>query len=362
MRSLNISRYGGAVFRHRFPNGDVFEGEFDLGDTNVNGTGTMTYANGDVYVGDWMDWEREGYGIITYANGDIYNGYWRDDVPAPDLTPDYHLRDDDDDDDDDYVEVKKVKEITPRSFIPFPKRSVSNLPSKVIDMENDEWSLSLSGIDGNQKDVPIVFLAGNELFVYTKSRLLNELLDDTSVVYESKPEGRGVILDVQYFNLRKLFHTLTGDIVPVKLLENIILSGKKNKKTAVRQRYNSVTDQLNRIVAESNIDFATKKKNIQTILKDHKLPPTIYQFVPFTINKVIQKIDRIWSKACAEGQAGSYVSGLHGQDMGGMQWTIHTIEEVVNRRKKTLKKGKVRTRSARTKSRKSRKSKSAKTA
>jgi hypothetical protein len=216
----------------------------------------------------------------------------------------------------------------------------------VIDIENDEWALSLIGIDGNHKDEPIVFLAGNELFVYTRRRLLNELSDNTSVVYESNPEGRGVKLDVQYFNLRKLFHTLTGDIVPVKYLKNILFSGKHNKKTAVRQRYNSVTDQINSI-ANSNIDFSTKKQHIQTLLKDNKLPPTIYQFLPVMIDKEIdgvkikdtkgkivkenKTVDRLWSKACADGVPGSYVSGLHGQDMGGMRWNIHTIVEVANK-------------------------------
>lgn len=304
-----------------YMNGDVYVGDWQ-NDKMQGVYGKMIYANGDVYEGGWQEDMRSGpRGRMLFANGDVYDGEWRND----NITQPNNL-------------ITSGRDSFKGSFprFPFSKNSVSNLPSTVIDMENDEWNLRLSGMDGNQEDVPIVFLAGRELFVYTRKRLLNELSDNTSLVYESKPEGRGVKLDVEYFNLRKLFHTLTGDIVPVKFLKNILLSKRHNKKTAVRQRYNSVTDQIDSI-AKSNMDFSTKKKNIKTLLKDNRLPPSIYQFVPLVKDKVIQKIDRLWSKACADGVPGSYVSGLHGQDMG-TQWTVHKVVEVENHRRKTSKK------------------------
>ena len=331
-----------------YTNGDEYVGDWK-NDKKEGVYGKMTYANGDVYEGGWLNNLRSGpLGQMRWANGDFYQGVWLNDVVA---RPALLLRG---------INLQPKPKPKPKPKVasftrfPFSKKSVPNLPSNVIDMENDEWGLSLSGIDGNHNDEPIVFLAGNELFVYTRKRLLNELSDNTSVVYESNPEGRGVKLDVQYFNLRKLFHTLTGDIVPVKYLKNILFSGKQNKKTAVRQRYNSVTYQINSIAANNNMIFSTKKQHIQTLLKDNKLPPTIYQFLPVMIDKEIdgvkikdtkgkivkesKTVDRLWSKACADGVPGSYVSGLHGQDMGGMRWNIHTIVEVANHRRKTVKK------------------------
>ena len=48
--------------------------------------GTMTYANGDDYNGDWKNNKRDGKGKIAtnigkqvYANGDIYDGQWKND-------------------------------------------------------------------------------------------------------------------------------------------------------------------------------------------------------------------------------------------------------------------------------------------
>ena len=34
----------------------------------------MSYANGDVYVGDWKDSAPHGNGVMTYAYGDRYEG------------------------------------------------------------------------------------------------------------------------------------------------------------------------------------------------------------------------------------------------------------------------------------------------
>ena len=46
--------------------------------------GTMTYANGDVYEGEWRRGKREGRGIMTYANGETQLGLWAaDELTAP---------------------------------------------------------------------------------------------------------------------------------------------------------------------------------------------------------------------------------------------------------------------------------------
>lgn len=49
-------------------------------DGSINdGKGTMTYENGDVYDGLWMNSVKNGVGVMTYANGDVYAGNWKDD-------------------------------------------------------------------------------------------------------------------------------------------------------------------------------------------------------------------------------------------------------------------------------------------
>ena len=50
-------------------------------DTSVrwdNCFGTLTFANGAKYVGEWKDDKRHGQGNATFANGDKYVGEWKD--------------------------------------------------------------------------------------------------------------------------------------------------------------------------------------------------------------------------------------------------------------------------------------------
>ncbi len=42
-----------------------------------DGTGQMTYSNGDVYEGEWKEGKRNGTGKMTYRNGDVYEGEWK---------------------------------------------------------------------------------------------------------------------------------------------------------------------------------------------------------------------------------------------------------------------------------------------
>ena len=39
-----------------------------------HGLGTYIYADGDKYIGEFIDNKKTGHGICNYANGDIYVG------------------------------------------------------------------------------------------------------------------------------------------------------------------------------------------------------------------------------------------------------------------------------------------------
>jgi len=55
-----------------FENGDVYVGDIDI--LCRDGKGVMTYANGDKYDGEWRADKIEGDGTFTFANNDIYTG------------------------------------------------------------------------------------------------------------------------------------------------------------------------------------------------------------------------------------------------------------------------------------------------
>ena len=57
----------------KYDNDDVYVGYFRR---YPDGKGTMTYANGDVYDGEWHEGSRRGKGILTTANGNVYDGEW----------------------------------------------------------------------------------------------------------------------------------------------------------------------------------------------------------------------------------------------------------------------------------------------
>lgn len=42
--------------------------------------GTMRYANGDIYVGEWANDMKNGRGKFYYAKGAVYEGTWQEDV------------------------------------------------------------------------------------------------------------------------------------------------------------------------------------------------------------------------------------------------------------------------------------------
>jgi len=52
-----------------------YEGLYDNG--SRNGLGKMTYPNGDIYHGEWVDGKMHGEGSYTYKKtGDVYSGTW----------------------------------------------------------------------------------------------------------------------------------------------------------------------------------------------------------------------------------------------------------------------------------------------
>ena len=52
--------------------------EFELIGDCENGQGTITWANGDKYEGEWKDGKKHGKGTETCSNGDKYEGDWKD--------------------------------------------------------------------------------------------------------------------------------------------------------------------------------------------------------------------------------------------------------------------------------------------
>ena len=44
------------------------------------GYGTMTYKNGDKYVGNFKDGQHNGQGTMTHADGKIEKGIWKDGI------------------------------------------------------------------------------------------------------------------------------------------------------------------------------------------------------------------------------------------------------------------------------------------
>ena len=60
-----------------FASGNKYVGEYRNG--KRNGQGTFTFANGDKHVGEWRDDKRNGQGTYTDANGNKHVGEYRDD-------------------------------------------------------------------------------------------------------------------------------------------------------------------------------------------------------------------------------------------------------------------------------------------
>ena len=60
-----------------YDNGDKYIGEVSNG--VPHGQGTFTFANGDKYVGEWKNFLYHGHGTFIYFDGAKYIGEWKDD-------------------------------------------------------------------------------------------------------------------------------------------------------------------------------------------------------------------------------------------------------------------------------------------
>ena len=58
--------------------GDIYEGDFN--NDEITGNGVFNYFNGDVYEGEFKNSQKHGKGVFTYANGNRYDGYYANDV------------------------------------------------------------------------------------------------------------------------------------------------------------------------------------------------------------------------------------------------------------------------------------------
>jgi hypothetical protein len=60
-----------------YPNGNKYIGEFK--NSEINGQGTLHYADGSKYIGEFKNSEFNGQGTLYYANGDYCTGKFNND-------------------------------------------------------------------------------------------------------------------------------------------------------------------------------------------------------------------------------------------------------------------------------------------
>ena len=77
------ARWHNCFGTYTWNNGDKYVGEYK--DDERNGQGTYTWNNGNKYVGEFKDSKRNGQGTYTYANGTIKRGYYLKGEYVPDI-------------------------------------------------------------------------------------------------------------------------------------------------------------------------------------------------------------------------------------------------------------------------------------
>jgi hypothetical protein len=60
-----------------FATGDVYEGEYAEG--KQHGQGKYSFADGDVYEGEYVEGKKHGQGKMTYPDGNVYEGEYAED-------------------------------------------------------------------------------------------------------------------------------------------------------------------------------------------------------------------------------------------------------------------------------------------
>jgi len=58
-----------------YSDGDKYVGEWK--DGQKNGQGTYTWSNGNKYLGEFKDGKKHGQGTFTWSNGKKYEGEWK---------------------------------------------------------------------------------------------------------------------------------------------------------------------------------------------------------------------------------------------------------------------------------------------
>lgn len=77
-----VDGYGVYIYKNRSAKYEgTFQGE------QAHGKGTIRYANGDVYTGDWVNGYFEGQGVLTLNDGKQISGYWKASVHVGDANP-----------------------------------------------------------------------------------------------------------------------------------------------------------------------------------------------------------------------------------------------------------------------------------
>ena len=72
----NNKRDGQGVITHA--DGSIYDGHWK--NNLQDGQGVVTYSNGSIYDGHWKNNLQDGQGVVTYSNGDTYKGHWKEGV------------------------------------------------------------------------------------------------------------------------------------------------------------------------------------------------------------------------------------------------------------------------------------------
>jgi len=75
-KAIDIS-FDGVVVYHRVEYSNAVE-ECEIRAGKKEGRGVITYANGDIYDGEWKANKREGHGVWTCADSSTYRGEWQE--------------------------------------------------------------------------------------------------------------------------------------------------------------------------------------------------------------------------------------------------------------------------------------------
>jgi len=70
--------YGEKSVVGEWKNGKEWNTKHTKKDGKRNGQGTMTYSDGDKYVGEYKNGKENGQGTYTFSNGDKYAGEYKD--------------------------------------------------------------------------------------------------------------------------------------------------------------------------------------------------------------------------------------------------------------------------------------------